>query len=408
MQTFLWLSSSVIMLILLALLALRAFDELLGVDLMAVVRKNTFLSHLSPGKWPWPVLFIASLAVLYLGAWLAYLTLHRSEGFSPYFWRRFTEAGDAPHYLFLAQNGYVRTLEEINKIVFFPLFPMLMGALGRLFGGRYEVAGMLISQVCYGASVIVLRKLAQMDCKHPGTVILMYCLYPFGFFCLGVYTEGLFLLLSILGLYCIRTRRWLLAGLIGFLCSLTRTQGVLLLLPAIYCAWQEYRERGWNWRYLALLGSVAGYVVYLIINKVVCGDFFAYLYYESISPWWQSAQWIGDTVAQQWGMALERPGLAKWIYWPQLLLYFIVAAFLLIGYRKKMKTSYILYGTAYLGMCYTPSLLISGGRYLFGCVPLYLSAGQIENRAVRSSIIVLELIAFWVFFCWYMQGQAIM
>ena len=39
---------------------------------------------------------------------------------------RFTTAGDAPHYLFLATEGYQATGEQANLIVFYPLYPLLM------------------------------------------------------------------------------------------------------------------------------------------------------------------------------------------------------------------------------------------------------------------------------------------
>ena len=404
MNTLLWTSSTFIMVVLLALLAVRALRELLGVDLARYMADG----KLSPANWPWPVLFAASLAVLWLGALGGYVAIHGTDGFFHHFWSRFTQAGDAEHYLYIAENGYASAGDAINKIVFFPLYPLLIAIVGTLLGGRLALAGVIISQVCYGMSAVVLARLAKLDCRHPGTVLLAYWLYPFGFFCLGVFTEGLFLLLTILGLYLIRTRRWALAGLVGFLCALTRTQGVLLLLPGVYCAWQDCRKNGWNWRFLALLAPLAGYGVYLVINKVVCGDFMAYLYYESIAPWWQHAQWIGATVAQQWDMAIGYPGLAMWIYWPQLLLYFILAAALFWGYRQRLHTSHILFGTAYLGMSYTPSWLISGSRYSFGCVPMYLCVGSIESRTARGAILLAELIAFGMYIYWFMQGQAIM
>ena len=409
MNAFLWLSSSLAMLILLALLAVRALKELLNIDLTAAMRnRKEGIALLSPAKWPWPVLFAASLAILWVGSYVAFRATQKPDSFFPYIWNRLTTAGDATHYIYIAEHGYARAGEEINKIVFFPLYPLLIGGLGRILGGHFALAGVIISQACYGASVVVMRKLAKLDCPHPGTAILAYLLYPLGFFSLGVFTEGLFLLLTILGLYLIRTRRWLAAGAVSLLCALTRTQGVLLLFPFIYCAWQDCRERGWNWRHLALLCPLAGYGIYLIINKIVCGSFFAYFYYQSIAPWYQTSQWLGQTVVQQWNMALDNPGIAKWIYWPQLLMYYIVAALLLWGYRRRVRTPHILYGTAYLGMCYTPSWLISGSRYLYGCIPMYLCVGSFRSRIARAAFLALELIAFSMFFFWFMQGQSIM
>ena len=408
MNTFLWAASSAVMLALLGLLAVRALNELLDIRILRADWKPKTIHLLSPANWPGPVVFAVSLGILWLGAYISFLGLGENENFFQLFWSRFTQAGDSPHYLYIAANGYARTGEEINKIVFYPLYPWLISLLGTLLGGRPELAGFIISQVCYGLSAVVLLKLAKLDCAHPGTVLCAYWFYPFGFFCLGIFTEGLFLLLSVLGLYLIRTRKWIAVGIVGLLCALTRTQGVLLLLPGVYTAWQDCRKSGWKWRYLAISGSVLGFGIYLLINKLVCGSFFAFRYYESIAPWWQTAQWLGDTLVQQWNMALQYPGLANWIYWPQLALYFIVAWFLFTGARRRLDTNHILYGTAYLGMCYTASWLISGCRYLLGCIPLYLCIGQIKERRYRYAILAIEFVFFWVYYHWYMQGQAIM
>lgn len=410
MQTLLWIVSTALILTLLGLLALRALPELLGVKPRLPGRGIIAPARLSPANWPRPMLFLAPLGILWLGAFFGYAALTgRPDGFFRHFWARFTTAGDGYYYKFIAENGYVSSGENVNAIVFYPLYPLLMRGLGTVLGGRTALAGMIVSQVCYGLSSVVLAELAKKECSHPGAVLAAYWLYPFGFFCLGVFTEGLFLLLAILELYLIRERRWLWAGLVGALCALTRTQGILLLLPGAYCAWRDCREKKrWSWKYLAAAGPLLGFGVYLGVNKAVCGSFFAYQYYESIAPWWQTPQWLGDTVAQQVDMILQYPGIADWIYWPQLVLYFIAAALLLAGYRRKLDMAWLLYGTAYLGMCYTASWLISGCRYMLGCVPLYLAVGRLKNPGLRALILLSELALLAAYSYFYMQGQAIM
>ncbi len=410
MQTLLWIVSTALMLALLGLLALRALPELLGVQVRLRLPGKSAYKRFSPANWPKAAQFLAPLVILWLGAFLSYVAVAgHTDGFFDYFRQRFTTAGDSPHYLYIAEHGYVKTGENVNNIVFYPLYPLLIRALGALLGGRTALAGVILSQMCYGFSSVALATLAKKECAHPGAALAAYWLYPFGFFCLGVFTEGLFLLLVALGLYLIRERKWLLAGLVGFFCALTRTQGILLLLPGIYCAWRDCRrEKRWNWKVLALAGPIVGFGVYLALNKAVCGSFFAYQYYESIEPWWQTPQWLGTTIAQQVDMILQYPGISDWIYWPQLVLYFVAAALLLAGYRQKLDTAWILYGTAYLGMCYTASWLISGSRYMLGCVPLYLAVGRLKNPRLRALILLCELAFLAVYFVFYMQGQAIM
>ena len=408
MDKILWTASTLIMLVFLAMLALRAMQDLLGIDINATELKRIIVTHRSPASWPWPVIFVSSLVILWAGSYFGWKAAGGWGRFLESFWNRQVTMGDSPHYLFIAEHGYVSTGDEVNKIVFYPFYPYLISVVGAILGGHRELAALVISQVSYGASAVFFARLARMESSHPGAALLAYWLYPFGFFSLGVYTEGLFLLLTILGLYLIRTRQWIGAGAVGFLCALTRAQGMLLLLPGVYCAWRDARDRGWNLRHLALVGPMIGFGIYLLINKIVCGDFFAFSFYENSPPWWQHAQWLGSTVAQQWAMINNYPGLAKWIYWPQLLLYFVVAAFLYMGYRRRIDNSLLIYGTAYLGMCYTTSWMISGGRYLLGCIPVYLCIGRIQKRYWRALILIVEFALFLLFYYYFMQGQSIM
>ena len=204
METLLWICSTAAMLALLGLLALRALEELLGIR-VRLPAPRAASGLLDPANWPWPAVFAASLALLWLGALAGYLLMNEpSLGFFTRIWTRFTQAGDAPHYLRIAQYGYASAGEYANEIVFYPLYPLLMGMLGRLLDGRYALSGMLLSQVCYGLAGVMMAKLAKKDCPHPGAALAAFWLYPFGYFCLGVYTEGLFLLLTLLGLWAVR------------------------------------------------------------------------------------------------------------------------------------------------------------------------------------------------------------
>ncbi len=404
MELFLNLTASAVMLALLALLAWRAWQELIA-------------GHFTPrppvcappDRRTAALVFAASLAVLWLGAYTGHVLATGSlSGFFSHFWGRFTVEGDAPRYIYMAENGYVREGEYVNNIVFYPLYPFLMRLVSHLLGGRTALAGLLISQLCYGLASVVFFRLACRLCDRPAAALFAFWLYPFGFFGLGVYTEGLFLLLSLLCLSLLLQERWLCAGAAGLLCALTRSQGLLLLLPGVYLALRAWRQGRKTPRMAASLAPLLGFFLYLCINKLVCGSFFAFSYYESQPPWWQTAQWAGRTVAQQWSMALAYPGIARWIYWPQLALYFLAAGVLALAWRRRLDNALTLYATGYLGMCYTASWLISGGRYMLGCAPLFLVLGSERRPWLRYVVLAAELVLFLLFNTYFMQGQCIM
>ena len=63
-------------------------------------------------------------------------------------------------------------------------------------------------------------------------VVLLLLLFPTSIFFNAVYTESLFLLLSVASVYFIRKGRYREAGILGFLAALTRVTGVLLFVLA--------------------------------------------------------------------------------------------------------------------------------------------------------------------------------
>ena len=120
---------------------------------------------------------------------------------------------------------------------------------------------------------------------------------------------------------------------------------------------------------LCILFPFLGWGSYLALNARLFGDPFAFLEFQAAPPWYQSIKWIGSNLMQHWQMALKYPGLAPFIYHAQLVLYFAAMALLFIGFWSKAPTHWLIWGGAYLGMCYLAGWLISGGRYVFGCLP---------------------------------------
>src|SRR5665213_2675995 len=59
----------------------------------------------------------------------------------------------------------------------------------------------------------------------------------------AVYSESLFLFLTVASFYYVRERRWVLAGAFGFLAALTRSEGVLLAAP-LFIEWVIAAKEG--------------------------------------------------------------------------------------------------------------------------------------------------------------------
>jgi Gpi18-like mannosyltransferase len=147
-------------------------------------------------------------------------------------WKRW----DAIHYVEIAQFGYRSPFDS----AFFPLFPLLISICAHLVGNHgYLLFGMLISNLALLGALFTLYQLTSeaLGDQVSRRTLLYLCIFPTAFFFFAAYNESLFLLLVTGCFLALRRRRWWLAGLLGMLASLTRSPGILLVLPFLWEAW---------------------------------------------------------------------------------------------------------------------------------------------------------------------------
>jgi hypothetical protein len=135
---------------------------------------------------------------------------------------------DSVWYLAIAGGGYGDGARE----AFFPLYPLLVRIAGAPLGSAL-VGGALASTALLGAALVLLHRLVALD--HDRAVarnaVLVTALFPMSFFFSAVYSESLFLALSVGAVYAARLDRWAWAGILGALAAATRSAGVVLLVP---------------------------------------------------------------------------------------------------------------------------------------------------------------------------------
>ncbi len=345
------------------------------------------------------------LIMLLLGLWVM-----KRTGNSRTFMDIFPEAGDAVHYLRIAREGYAASGENAKYIVFYPLYPLLIRIAAIVFR-NYIFSAMFVSNVCFGAAACLMYALIRIDCDDEKAMSGVFALFaaPFGVFFMGIFTESLFVMLSLLALYFIRKKNWLGAGAAGALVSATRTQGLLLIVPAVYEIIIDAAEKKkFDKKYLFTLMMPLGFIVYLCINKIMQGSFFAYVAHQAAPPWYNTPAWIFEVLKTGVNMAKEHEALSYIIYHPQTILFFVSVAAIFYGLKKGVRTSYLAYCGVYTAMTYVSGWLISGSRYAMGCVPLYIIFASIENKYVKNTLMLLfTLLYVHITILWF-AGYAIM
>jgi Mannosyltransferase (PIG-V) len=248
----------------------------------------------------WQALWISRLLVWAAGvvAVLAFGLSGRQHDFDPAgVTRPFGAVGDvlaAPFarwdsvwYLAISSGGYGGGARE----AFFPLYPIVAKVAGAPLGSAL-VGGALASTALLAVALVALHRLVALDFERAvaRNAVLVTALFPMSFFFSAVYSESLFLAVSVGAVYAARRERWLWAGVLGALAAATRSAGIVLLVPlAILYLWDGGRLRGSPrrplrpdvlWLALVPLGLVA-YCAYLGL----IGD-------DALAPFHAQQQWF--------------------------------------------------------------------------------------------------------------------
>ncbi len=140
---------------------------------------------------------------------------------------------DAVWFLSIADDGYGDSADKA-KAAFYPLYPLLAKVVGFVTGSTVTGA-LLVSLAAFFGALLLLRRLADLELgERDGRVtVLLVAFFPSAFFFSGIYSESLFLLLSVGALLAARKERWMWAAVAAALATLTRNSGAVLLVPLV-------------------------------------------------------------------------------------------------------------------------------------------------------------------------------
>jgi hypothetical protein len=138
---------------------------------------------------------------------------------------------DSVWYLTIAHGGYDH---EPARTAFFPLYPLLLRGIGVVIGSDL-IAGVLISVVTFAIALVLLYRLVELeldaDVARVSVLLIAFC--PMAYFFSAIYSESLFLALSLGCIWRARMGRWASAGVLGALAAAERNSGVMLLVPVV-------------------------------------------------------------------------------------------------------------------------------------------------------------------------------
>jgi hypothetical protein len=195
---------------------------------------------------------------------------------------------DSVWFLRIAEDGYGAAEEAATA--FYPLYPLLVGVLGRILLGHYVLAGVLISLAATLGAFALLYRLGEEKLGRDGArrAVLYLAVFPFAVFLGAVYGEALFLFLVLASFVLAERDRFLGAGVAAGLAWLTRPLGVALLPALALIAWRAGDRRG---ALLRLGAAPAVFALYPLYLWWKVGDPLAFL--RAQETWGRHLSWAG-------------------------------------------------------------------------------------------------------------------
>jgi hypothetical protein len=238
----------------------------------------------------------------------------RELGYVTDVWARW----DSVWFLRIAEDGYGAL--EGTAAAFYPLYPAAVGLVGRILLGHYVLAGIAISLAASLAAFLLLHDLAEAKLGADGArrTVLYLAVFPMTLFLQAVYSEALFLLLTVAAFVLAERGRFLPSGIAAGLALLTRPVGFALLPALALFAWRS-KDRPRSFASLAVAPLLfCAYPLYLWVER---GDPFAFARAQDV--WTRHVSYAGplgglwDGLRAGWaGVRQLVSGSHTTTYWP--------------------------------------------------------------------------------------------
>jgi Mannosyltransferase (PIG-V) len=186
-------------------------------------------------------------------------------------WKRW----DTVYYSRIASAGY--SVAD-GTTTFHPLFPWLAKPLS-LLGVAPVISLLLVSSCATLAVYLAFERLALLDhdAVKARTATFLFVFWPVCYVLYLPYSESLWLLFAVLCLLYARRGRWWTASLAGALATITRQQGLFLIVPLAWEFWAaadyDFRQALKRWQlWLSFSLIPLAYVAWVAYRILALGD----------------------------------------------------------------------------------------------------------------------------------------
>ncbi len=287
---------------------------------------------------------------------------------------------DSKYYIDIAKHGYSYHPGALNNVAFFPLYPLVLKVLMVLPIPLYVLAWLFNLACLVVAGIFLYRLVEEFHAKNKGYIAVIFMLIlPTAFFYQLIYTEALFLALSVTAVYMLRRQRWDWFGLLAFLAALTRSSGFILVIPALVEAWKlggiKYVTRP---RVIgALFAPVAGLVAFYGYLQIRFGSY--RVFFDTQSTWGRRT----FVLNRDHFILHTSPAIVNFALDATVSVLALAACFYI---WKKLRPSYALYCLAAIILPLSTGTLMSVGRYILPLFPIPILLATVKKPAYQLAL----------------------
>lgn len=305
---------------------------------------------------------------------------------------------DSQHYLFLSDHGY-RPDQESDR--FYPLFPGLIH-LGSTFFHNSFWGGIVISNIISLFAILLFYAFVKkhFDEKVAFFSSLFLLAFPTGFYLSLIYSEGLFLLLTLCFFWFLYKEEYFVAGLFSFFLPLTRPVGIFITVPfaivLLFSVWKKAAKNNMQlFKLLHVLWPFAGLcALFLFMNAKTGYAFETFLLDKMVAGQWNAFNIFNPLIFLKslFTFPLALHGFTNSIIDRVFFISFLISLPFL--YRSVPKSLFF-YAILMGGVPLFGSFM-SYTRYLFMAFPIFILLGKLfiekKNRFFLYSLLGLFII----------------
>lgn len=317
---------------------------------------------------------------------------------------------DTTWYLDVARNGYAEDLGQVGEVftnlAFFPLMPGIMAAFIAL-GINPFIGSLVVSNVAFLGALWALHALTadRWGDQAATRATWILALAPPALYCSMAYTEGLAVACAVAAALCAVRGRWVLAGLIAAVASLTRPTGVLVALLVGLLALYGPAPGRIPRALVAVLPSVVAVGAFLAWMAIARGD--PLLPLEAQRAWDRGQLGIGlftaapTEIAAGWDLVREGDLTAAWHATARDLGFLIAYLWLLTRLWRSeggLRSPWVAYSLAVIAIPLSSGTITSMARFGLMAFPLvwplgdWLAEDRRRVRPAAAAAVVLTLL----------------